>query len=100
VSEAGQAQVLIVRSPKPARFPAYTIESEAGEVLASVPITASGNSHKLALAMAAAPELLTVCQWLEAHCRVETGTKGAAHAEEGQRIRLALQAAIAKATGE
>ncbi len=49
---------LTVKSPKPARFPAYTIESEAGETLATVPITASGDSHKLALAMAAGPEML------------------------------------------
>lgn len=52
--------MLSVKSPKPARFPAYTIENEAGEVLATVPITASGGSYKLALAMAAAPDLATV----------------------------------------
>lgn len=49
---------LTVKSPKPARFPAYTIESEAGETLATVPITASGDTHKLALAMASGPAML------------------------------------------
>ena len=49
--------------------------------------------------IAAAPELLAVLQRLEAHCRVETGFKGEAHAAEGRDIRKQVQAAITKATG-
>jgi len=56
------SKTLTVKSPKPARFPAYTIESEAGETLATVPITASGDSHKLALTMAAGPGLLAALE--------------------------------------
>lgn len=57
-------RMLHVKSPTPARFPAYRIESEAGEVLATVPITASGDSHKLALVMAASPAMLAALQRL------------------------------------
>lgn len=53
---------LIVKKPLPARFPAYRIVSDFGEVLATVPITASGDSHKLALVMAASPALVVALQ--------------------------------------
>jgi hypothetical protein len=92
---------LTVKSPKPARFPAYTIESEAGETLASVPIRASGDAGKLAAVMAASPELLAAADdlWGSAvpHSRVISGE--VRYYEVDRSKMNALRAAIEKAKG-
>jgi len=48
---------------------------------------------------AAAPEMLEALLALEAHCINEDGLKGAAHADDGRRVRNLVRAAIAKARG-
>lgn len=50
--------------------------------------------------IAAAPDLLAICQAIEAHCCANDGVKGDAHTAEGKRLREQLQIAIAKATQE
>lgn len=52
-----------------------------------------------AILIAAAPDLLAICQAIEAHCCANDGIKGEAHAAEGKRLRDQLQATITKATG-
>lgn len=44
-----------------------------------------------------APELLALCETIEAHCAVTTGTHGPEHAAEGKRLRKQMVALIAKA---
>lgn len=91
------SQLLTVKSPRPARFPAYTIESAAGETLATVPITASGDSHKLALAMAAAPALLAFAEWFVGMCEERAKTLGCASPQAYNAKYLDARAAVDQA---
>jgi len=87
---------LRVKSPVPSRYPAYRIVSEADELLATVPISASGDSGKLAHAMAAAPEMLDALKGLT-HGLPEL-LKSIGYTDEENLIGKAL-AVIAKAEG-
>lgn len=106
MTDPANGKPLSVKAPLPARHPAYRIVSEAGEVLATVPITASGNSHKLALAMAAAPEMLKLLQevleWNSDDADLasnDTAFRLKNFAETVDNRSASLRAAIAKAIG-
>src|SRR5579862_5960529 len=90
--------VLFLKNPIPARFPAYQIKSAADETLATVPITASGQSYKLALALAAAPDLLACLEeMLDAFVPTIKSQSRLTQAQGGASINA--RAAIAKAKG-
>ena len=88
----------VVRSPKPARYPAYRIETKGGHPIANVPIRANNPASANADLLAAAPELLDQCERAATilHNIIEAGQIG-----RGYATNLAdLQAVIAKARGE
>lgn len=92
---------LSVKSPIPARFPAYRIVNEDGETLASVPISASGGSHRLSVMMAASPDMLAALRrsaegWANA---IELGLIPSQHVMTATILRDAALTAIAKAEG-
>lgn len=95
----------VARRPGIDNFP-LAIRSEAGEHIietASPDAPTFGCSPSEARAnarlIAAAPELLAICQEMEAHMRVQTGKTGEAHAAEGHDIRRRMNEIIAKAEG-
>lgn len=83
-------------------FSIYTNGKTSNYILQDVPFCVDENEEGIAnlKLMAAAPKLLGALERLEAHCCVETGKTGQAHADEGQQIRKQVQAAIAAAKGE
>lgn len=72
--------------------------SSLGEMRPGDPFISLREALANARVAAAATRLLAVCQAIEAHCRNEQGLKGAAHAEEGKKLREQMRAAISKAT--